>query len=69
VRHGIVEGEPGIFPAPVAKVMRAIGGLFGKKKPSTPSSSTGPAEDTPYSDLDPKPPGTSAPAPDDGSSG
>jgi hypothetical protein len=64
VQHGIVEGEPGIFPAPVAKVMRAIGGLFGKKKPPS-SSSSAPAEDTPYSDLDPKPPGTSAPAADD----
>ena len=63
MRHGIVEGEPGIFPAPVAKVMRAIGGLFGKKKP--PPAPSGPAEDTPYTDLDPKPPSTGAPAPDD----
>ena len=67
MRHGIVEGEPGIFPAPVAKVMRAIGGLFGKKKP--PPAPSGPVEDTPYTDLDPQPPASSAPAADDDSSG
>ena len=30
----IVEGEPGIFPEPVARVMRSIGGLF-RRSPST----------------------------------
>jgi hypothetical protein len=28
----IVEGEPGIFPDPVARVLRAIGGLFGGRR-------------------------------------
>ena len=27
----IVEGEPGIFPEPVARIMRGIGGLFRRK--------------------------------------
>ena len=54
MRYGVVEGEPGVFPAPVAKVMRAIGGLFGKKKPAPQPPS--PPDDTPLSDLDPKPP-------------
>jgi hypothetical protein len=57
MRHGVVEGEPGIFPAPVAKIMRTIGGLFSRKKPggdAPPASS--PPDDTPLSDLDPKPP-------------
>ena len=60
MRYGVVEGEPGIFPAPVAKVMRTIGGLFGRKKPDPPSPSSAgdspPDPDTPLSDLDPKPP-------------
>ena len=30
----IVEGEPGIFPDPVARIMRGIGGLF-RRKPSS----------------------------------
>jgi hypothetical protein len=34
VHHSIVEGEPGIFPDPVARVMRAIGGWFGRRKGS-----------------------------------
>jgi hypothetical protein len=32
VLHAIVEGEPGIFPDPVARVMRAIGGWFGRRR-------------------------------------
>jgi hypothetical protein len=59
MRYGVVEGEPGVFPAPVAKVMRAIGGLFGRKEPGAPPPSGGgepSGEDTPLSDLDPKPP-------------
>jgi hypothetical protein len=35
VQHAIVEGEPGIFPDPVARVMRAIGGWFGRRKDQT----------------------------------
>lgn len=30
----IVEGEPGIFPEPVARVMRTIGGWFDRRKPA-----------------------------------
>jgi hypothetical protein len=75
MQHGIVEGEPGIFPAPVAKVMRAIGGLFNRKSPSPPtdtptspdaSSSPPPSGDpsapASYSDLDPKRPTTAPPS-------
>jgi hypothetical protein len=32
MRCDVVEGEPGIFPEPVARVMRSIGGLFGGSK-------------------------------------
>lgn len=58
MRHGVVEGEPGIFPAPVAKVMRTIGGLFGRKRHDPPAAPADPPPDpdTPLSDLDPKPP-------------
>ncbi len=57
MKHGVVEGEPGVFPAPVARVMRAIGGLFSRKSSkSTPPPSSSPPDDTPYSDLDPKRP-------------
>jgi hypothetical protein len=65
MRYGVVEGEPGVFPAPVAKVMRAIGGFFGRRKPDAASApppdgsdgSPGAPGDTPsFSDLDPKPP-------------
>jgi hypothetical protein len=68
VRHGIVQGEPGIFPEPVTRVLRAVGRLFGRRDdpgppPQTPPSrADGPAEgptDGPgggtadVSDLDP----------------
>jgi hypothetical protein len=32
VLRTIVEGEPGIFPDPVARLMRTIGGWFGRRK-------------------------------------
>jgi hypothetical protein len=32
MRYGIVEGEPGIFPAPVASLMRKIGGFFDRRR-------------------------------------
>jgi hypothetical protein len=34
VLRTIVEGEPGIFPEPVARVMRTIGGWFDRRKPA-----------------------------------
>ena len=48
----IVEGEPGIFPEPVARIMRSIGGLFRR----TPSSDA----------ATPEAPTTAPPPPDDG---
>jgi hypothetical protein len=38
VLHTIVEGEPGIFPDPVARVMRKIGGWFDRRKPVEPTT-------------------------------
>lgn len=32
----IIEGEPGIFPDPVARVMRKIGGLFDRSRSTRP---------------------------------
>jgi hypothetical protein len=34
VRRHIVEGEPGIFPSPVARVLQGIGGLFRRRPPA-----------------------------------
>lgn len=51
--HTIVEGEPGIFPEPVARLMRTIGGWFDRRKPAEPP---GPAEP-------PEPAGPGADAP------
>jgi hypothetical protein len=45
----IVEGEPGIFPDPVARIMRGIGGLFRRK--AHPSDT--PPTDAPPSDAAP----------------
>jgi len=51
VLRTIVEGEPGAFPEPVARLMRGIGGLF-RRKPagdrdadSTSSAPTAPTDD------------------------
>jgi len=62
MHNGVVEGEPGIFPAPVAKIMRSIGGIFSRKKPA-PDAPSSPPDDTPLSDLDPKPPTDRTPEP------
>lgn len=32
MQHGIVEGEPGIFPDPIARFMRGVGRFFDRKK-------------------------------------
>jgi hypothetical protein len=55
MRYGIVEGEPGIFPDPIARLFRAIGGLFGGRRkdapaaepeaPPPPADETGPADE------------------------
>jgi hypothetical protein len=36
MRCDVVEGEPGIFPEPIARFMRTIGGLFGGGKRQPP---------------------------------
>jgi hypothetical protein len=65
VRHGIVEGEPGIFPAPIARLFQAIGRLFGRRSgdsrsagspPPPADADPGAGTSTDVSDLDPKPP-------------
>lgn len=47
--HAIVEGEPGIFPDPIARIMRGIGGLFRKREeeqaPAPPPPEPGEADD------------------------
>ena len=45
----IVEGEPGIFPDPVARIMRGIGGLFRRKPPPSDTAPT----DSPPADAAP----------------
>lgn len=49
----IVEGEPGIFPDPVARIMRGIGGLFGRRPDRDPDAE--PAADA-AADADDDPP-------------
>ena len=43
MRCDVVEGEPGIFPEPVARFMRSIGGLFGGGKRRRPDEGQAPA--------------------------
>ena len=47
--HAIVEGEPGIFPDPIARIMRGIGGLFRKREeeqaPAPPPPGPGEADE------------------------
>lgn len=65
----IVEGEPGIFPDPVARVMRTIGGWFGRRdraettEPGSPGEPHAPGEPTdaahpPGDEAQPDQPGT-----------
>ncbi|MGI9080035.1 MAG: hypothetical protein ACR2GF_04330 [Acidimicrobiales bacterium] len=42
MRHGIVEGEPGIYPDPFARVMRAIGRLFSHRARRAPDDQESP---------------------------
>jgi hypothetical protein len=44
MQHGIVEGEPGIFPEPVARLMRGIGRLLGGKRSEKPAEPAEPRE-------------------------
>ena len=62
MRCDVVEGEPGIFPEPVARIMRSIGGLFGggsRRRRDEGHELTAEA-DTPGEPADPD-----APGPDD----
>jgi hypothetical protein len=45
MRNQIVEGEPGIFPDPIARVMRALVRLFQRKRADAPSKVEPPPED------------------------
>jgi hypothetical protein len=58
MHHAIVEGEPGIFPDPIARLMRAVGGLFRRdeERPPAPEppSDQGPAGDD--DQREPEPP-------------
>jgi hypothetical protein len=47
MQHNVVEGEPGIFPQPVAQILRAIGGLFNRKRRREPNEPTAQAEQPP----------------------
>ena len=56
VRCDVVEGEPGIFPEPVARVLRKIGGLFGGNRRGTGEirdTAEPPQADSSWGDLDP----------------
>jgi hypothetical protein len=50
MRHGIVEGEPGIFPAPIARLFQAIGRLFGHRSGNTHSTGSPPPPGPPGDD-------------------
>jgi hypothetical protein len=42
----VVEGEPGIFPEPITRFMRTIGGLFGGGKSRKSAEGQSPAGET-----------------------
>jgi hypothetical protein len=55
MQHGVVEGEPGIFPDPVARLMRGLGRIFDRRRrhdddrdrpPAPPTAETGPEGET-----------------------
>jgi hypothetical protein len=58
VLRTIVEGEPGAFPEPVARLMRGIGGLFRRGRHDDRPPAAPPETDAPFdpSTLDPSPP-------------
>jgi hypothetical protein len=51
MRHGIVEGEPGIFPDPISRIMRKIGGFFDRRK-DDPEPTSDETADTPSTPPD-----------------
>jgi len=60
MRCDVVEGEPGIFPDPVARIMRSIGGLFGGGRRRRPDEGQAPTTEPGASGrpVDPDTPGT-----------
>lgn len=60
MRCDVVEGEPGIFPEPVARIMRSIGGLFGGGRRRRPDEGQAPTREAgaPGGPPDPDTPGT-----------
>jgi hypothetical protein len=56
VLYTIVEGEPGIFPDPVARIMRGVGGLFRRRPARDPDAA-------PAADADDDPPPEPRPTP------
>jgi hypothetical protein len=45
MRHNIVEGEPGIFPDPIARFFRWIFGLFGRSRHKETPEGEGPDDE------------------------
>jgi hypothetical protein len=60
MRCDVVEGEPGMFPEPVARIMRSIGGLFGAGRRRRSDESQAPTTEAgaPGEPSDPDAPGT-----------
>ena len=57
MQHGIVEGETGIFPAPVVQVVNRIKRLFGRKNEPTVLDPQGePGEMPPFPERPPDTP-------------
>jgi hypothetical protein len=67
MQHGIVEGEPGIFPDPIARLMRGIGRIFDRGRrddepgpdpapPAPPTRGTGSADTPDDAEGAPPPP-------------
>ena len=59
VLRTIVEGEPGIFPDPVARIMRGIGGIFRRRGPAAepPAADAQTGGDEPTTGDEPDQPG------------
>ncbi|HET6835446.1 MAG TPA: hypothetical protein VFH30_16390 [Acidimicrobiales bacterium] len=62
MRCDVVEGEPGIFPEPITRFMRTIGGLFGGGKPRQAAEDQSPTSDPPAAT---EPTDTAAPGAED----
>ncbi len=54
MRCDVVEGEPGIFPEPITRFMRMIGGLFGSGRPR-PTAEDQPSTSEPVTGSEPGP--------------